>query len=83
MSERSADSIWETWLAFLVTKSSYFASHFGGRESTLRKLSGCVGDRLVFLLVSAGDDMVPEARFKTFAIDSGFQAVATPNRLVG
>lgn len=31
VSERNADSICETELAFLVTKSSYMPNHFGGR----------------------------------------------------
>lgn len=58
--ERRADSIWETWPAFLVTKSSYFASHFGGTESTLRRFGGCMGDLLVLLFVSADDDMLAD-----------------------
>jgi hypothetical protein len=32
--DRSADSICETWLAFLVMKSSYMCSHLGGTAST-------------------------------------------------
>lgn len=61
VSERSADSIWETWLAFLVTKSSYMASHFGGRESALRRwIDRGPGDGLALLCVSAGDDIVLE-----------------------
>ena len=33
VSERSADSICDTELAFLVTKSPYFVIHFGGNAS--------------------------------------------------
>lgn len=58
--ERRADSIWETCPAFLVTKSSYLASHVGGRESTLRRFGGCMGDLLVLLFVSADDDMLAD-----------------------
>lgn len=54
--ERSADSSWETWLAFLVTKSSYMASHFGGSARVLRRLASG-GDHLVFVCASAGVDM--------------------------
>lgn len=54
--ERSADSSWETWLAFLVTKSSYMASHLGGRARVLRRLARG-GDHLVFVCASAGVDM--------------------------
>lgn len=54
--ERSADSNCETWLAFLVTKSSYMASHFGGRARVLRKLARG-GDHLVLVCASAGVDM--------------------------
>lgn len=54
--ERSADSSWETWLTFLVTKSSYMASHFGGSARVLRRLARG-GDHLVFVCASAGVDM--------------------------
>jgi len=33
--ERRVDSICDTWLAFLVMKSSYLCSHFGGTDATL------------------------------------------------
>lgn len=54
--ERSADSSCETWLAFLVTKSSYRASHFGGSARVLRRLARG-GDHLVLVCASAGVDM--------------------------
>lgn len=54
--ERSADSSCETWLAFLVTKSSYMASHFGGRARVLRRFARG-GDHLVLVCASAGVDM--------------------------
>lgn len=54
--ERSADSSCETWLAFLVTKSSYMASHFGGSARVLRRLARG-GDHLVLVCASAGVDM--------------------------
>lgn len=54
--ERSADSSCETWLAFLVTKSSYMASHLGGSARVLRRLARG-GDHLVLVCASAGVDM--------------------------
>lgn len=53
-----ADSICETWLAFLVMKSSYIASHFGGRARASRTLARG-GDHLVFVCAaSAGVDIL-------------------------
>ncbi len=36
--DRKADSICDTWLAFLATKSSYLRSHWGGSDSGLLPL---------------------------------------------
>jgi len=51
VSDRSADSIWDTWWAFLVMKSSYRCIHLGGSDRMLREPPG--GDAGGWLCMSA------------------------------
>lgn len=68
VSERRADSICDTWLAFLVMKSSYFCSHLGGRAQRLVVLweeeeEELPSDRVPFVWgISAGVAMQRERR---------------------
>ena len=62
VSDRRVDSIWETELAFLVMKSSYMCSHFGGRASRPETELGIGGPELVCLFNGVAIRMIEIAR---------------------